>query len=207
MNRHLYLLLSVLLSGSIVASFGCSETSDDSPEKPEAPEAPLNRPENSESSPAKPEVPEGPLKRPRKPREPLPEPRNASIRRLPVDWSSIRSGATTRQRLIVRDAASWAEAWSRITGPDHPTPPLPAVDFASNVVIIASMGTQPTLSPSITIDDIRITNGNASIIIIERTPGRGCLGATAISNPIAAAAVPLFAGKATFLERTSEDDC
>jgi hypothetical protein len=59
------------------------------------------------------------------------------------------SGMTTRQRLIIRDGAAWAEAWKQMTSPLRPVPPVPEVDFAKSVIILAAMGAgRPTSARS-----------------------------------------------------------
>src|SRR5512147_1267077 len=52
------------------------------------------------------------------------------------------SGMTTKQRLVIRDRAAWADVWKQITSPVQPVLPVPEVDFAKNVIIVVAMGTK-----------------------------------------------------------------
>ena len=136
------------------------------------------------------------------------------------------SGMTTRQRLVIRDAATWSSVWQQITSPrqplparagsgggvdsaEQPVPAAPAVDFASQVVIVAAMGTKSSGGYAIDIDDVRIVDEAARITVTEQSPGNSnrCGVTMAQTEPVAVVAVTRFPGEATFLERTSQDAC
>lgn len=117
------------------------------------------------------------------------------------------SGLTTRQRLVIRDAATWANVWRELTSPFQPAPPVPAVDFASNLVVVAAMGLRNTGGYSITIDDVRTAAGDVSISVTERSPGSGCIVTAVVTEPVAVVVASRFAGQATFVEHTALRDC
>lgn len=116
-------------------------------------------------------------------------------------------GMATRQRLVVRDGATWAALWQQLASNHRPIPAVPAVDFAGNVVIVAAMGTRSSGGYSIDIDDVRMGGGDARISVTERSPGDGCMVTMALTAPVAAVVVPRFLGQATFLERTEQRAC
>lgn len=117
------------------------------------------------------------------------------------------SGITTRQRLVIRDAATWADVWPQIAGSVQPLPPAPAVDFASDLVIVAAMGTRRTGGYSISIDEVRVASEDAWISVTETSPGSGCIVTQALTAPVAVAVMTRFAGRARFLEHRSVRVC
>ena len=131
--------------------------------------------------------------------QPLPE----------ADAMRFDSGIATRQRLVIRDQATWTTEWSQIVSiyVQQSVPPLPAVDFASNAVVVAAMGSRPTGGYAIEIDDVRMMGEDASISVNEQSPGNGCGVTAAFTFPLAVVLVPAFSGHATFVENTSEHSC
>ena len=65
-------------------------------------------------------------------------PSDAAAVQLHVLASGSNSTMSTRERLVVRDAATLETVWPRIVGNVLPAPPVPVVDFGANVVIVAS---------------------------------------------------------------------
>jgi|SRR6185503_5787474 len=126
-----------------------------------------------------------------------------------ADLQSVRfnSGISTRERTLVRTRATWEALWPQIVGSLRPIPPVPAVDFATKTVIVASMGTRSSGGYVISVDDVRQARGDAWITITERSPGSGCGTTAAITTPIAAVVVPRFDGTATYVERTTSVNC
>jgi PrcB C-terminal len=140
--------------------------------------------------------------------------RSGSVQPLPgaqpIRYSGSYDGMTTRQRLVVRDAATWTNVWQQSTGTSQyipPVPPVPPVDFASQVILIAAMGTKGSGGYSIAIDDVRVVDGNTRITVTERSPGNNCLVTMALTAPVAVVAVPSFPGEATFVERAVQHAC
>jgi hypothetical protein len=117
------------------------------------------------------------------------------------------SGMTTKQRLVIRDGAAWADVWKQITSPFQPVPPVPEVDFAKNVLIVAAMGTRSSGGYSIAVDGVRIVAGGAKVSVTEESPGSGCFTTQALTAPVAVVVVRRFAGEATFAEHTSQHAC
>jgi len=117
------------------------------------------------------------------------------------------SGITTQQRLVVRDGATWANVWQQIAGNSIPVPAVPAVDFASHVVIVAAMGMKNSGGYSIDVNDVRTLAEDAWISITENSPGAMCITTAVITTPVAIVRVPRFAGQVTFLEHAVQNDC
>lgn len=119
----------------------------------------------------------------------------------------FQSGIPTRQRLVIRDSSTWASMWLDIVGSVSPAPPTPKIDFASHLVLVAAMGTQPSGGYTIAIDDVRTMNDDVWISVTETLPGDRCAVPAVITAPVSVVAVPRFSGKATFVEHTAVHDC
>jgi hypothetical protein len=119
----------------------------------------------------------------------------------------FHSGLTTRQRLVIRDAATWANVWHQIAGTIQPAPAVPVIDFATGLVIVAAMGTKSSGGYSIEVDDVHTIAGGASISVTEQSPGSGCAVTQAFTAPVAVVVVPRFSGQATFVEHSSLHAC
>ena len=126
-----------------------------------------------------------------------------------ADLQGVRynSGISTRERTVVRTRATWEALWPQIVGTVRPVPPVPAIDFATKTVIVASMGTRSSGGYVISVDDVRQSRGDAWITVTERSPGSGCGTTAALTAPVAAVVVPRFDGTATFVERTTTVNC
>lgn len=117
------------------------------------------------------------------------------------------SGFPTRERLVIRDASTWSTMWPRIVGSRRPIPPVPEVDFISDAVVIAAMGTRNTGGYVIRVTDAQLRGDAATITVLEESPGAGCVVTTAETYPITVVLVPSFRGQATFVERTAQPAC
>jgi hypothetical protein len=117
------------------------------------------------------------------------------------------SGMAAPQRLVVRDTATWEKLWPQIVGNHRPVPPVPVIDFISDVVIVAAMGTEPTGGYSIEVDDVRVVGEDASISVVEKSPDSTCVVTDASTAPVAIVVVPTFAGHATFIEHATKEVC
>lgn len=58
--------------------------------------------------------------------------------------SYLRAGISQRARLVIRDRAEFNELWNKINSNTSDKPPLPEVDFAREMLIVAAMGQQPS---------------------------------------------------------------
>lgn len=119
----------------------------------------------------------------------------------------FNSGLDTQQRLVIRDARTWASLWSQIAARIQPLPAPPAIDFDSKLVVVASMGTRPSGGYTIDIDDVRIIDNAVQLSVTETSPGVACGGSGALTTPIAVATVTRFDTQASFAERTTSYDC
>jgi hypothetical protein len=131
------------------------------------------------------------------------------ITRLRVEPFSLTyaSGLRERQRLVVRDASAWQQAWSSIWRGTSPEPPIPQVDFGREIVVVAAMGERLTGGFTILIDSALEGTSGVSIRIRSISPGSGCGTTQALTQPVDIARVPRRDGSVTFDERLETQEC
>jgi hypothetical protein len=117
------------------------------------------------------------------------------------------SGFVEPRLAIITNAQEWAVAWATIYAPLTPTPPLPEIDFATNVVILAAMGTRPSGGYSITIEEVRAQDGMLHVRVLQRSPGASCVTTGAITAPVHVVQAPRVGTTATFSIRTETYGC
>ena len=117
------------------------------------------------------------------------------------------SGVDRHARLVVRSQAEWATLWAEITRNVSPVPPVPAVDFAERMVLVAAMGTRSSGGHAIAVETVESAGGVLRASVVERSPGARCVTTGALTQPLAAVVVPRTAGEVAWAERTAVVDC
>lgn len=116
------------------------------------------------------------------------------------------SGLDTSQRLVIRTASGWQEAWSVLWRRVLETPPLPPVDFSREVVIIAAAGTKPTSGHFITIEAATANRVEAILTVKTIAPGNGCVVLQVLTQPVEAVRIPAR-DRITFEELSETRHC
>jgi hypothetical protein len=135
----------------------------------------------------------------------------ASIRHIALQpfagGSLTHSGIHTAARLVIRDTATWQSAWSEIFADASPQPALPAVDFSTDMVVLAAQGDQKSGGFGIFIDGAFTTLDGAMIVAVtSESPGPGCFNTQQVTQPVDAAAVAKAAA-VSFTERVGVLHC
>jgi hypothetical protein len=131
-----------------------------------------------------------------------------SIQPLPADHpAQIFSSFDTRERLVIRDEATWTSAWEQVMGGIEPSEPAPEIDFATTLILVATMGAQISTGYAVAIDDVHTMDGDAWVTVSESSPGSRCPTGDAITRPATVVAVPRYEGETTFVERSKRVDC
>jgi PrcB C-terminal len=117
------------------------------------------------------------------------------------------TGYLTPQRLVIRTAEQWSQAWAQITQNLLPRPSAPTVDFAHEMVILVAMGQRPSGGYSITVDGVYDVGGRIVAEVRESSPGASCITTAALTQPVDAVRVPRRDGAVTFVERAETYDC
>ena len=133
--------------------------------------------------------------------EVLPVRRDAAIDAL--RYSNGLRDATT---MVIRDAAQWQSTWTTITS-NHSPIPLPAVDFAREMVILVALGTRSTGGYTAEIARVRRVTGGIAVDYVAQSPGPRCGTTAALTQPMDFAIVPRVEGTATFTRRDETADC
>lgn len=111
------------------------------------------------------------------------------------------------KRLVVRDAAAWAEVWAEAHAGRTPAPPRPAVDFPREAVIVAAMGERPHGGHAIAVAEVRAEDGGATVRVESVSPGAGCMTTQALQRPLDLVRVALPAGEVRFVEVARVEEC
>jgi len=104
------------------------------------------------------------------------------------------SAVDSARQVIARTSEEWAELWHQHAW-DRP---MPAVDFAHEMVAGVFMGTRPTAGFSIEIVGTRQEQGTLVVEYRETRPGRDTITAQVITAPYHLVAIPQFAGAVAF---------
>jgi hypothetical protein len=100
-------------------------------------------------------------------------------------------------RLVVRDDAAWAEVWA----------PRPPVDFAKEMVLVASLGMRRTGGFAATIARADLAGGVLRVEVVEKRPGAGCMTTQSLTYPVALARVARHDGAVEFADRVVVSGC
>jgi len=117
------------------------------------------------------------------------------------------SGFSESDRLVVRDSAHWAGVWATAFARQTPVPPLPAVDFARDMVVVAALGARPGGGHDIAIEGVAPEVGGAAVFVATTAPGDDCVTTAAITEPVVMLRVGAVAGPIRFHERAVTRSC
>jgi len=86
-------------------------------------------------------------------------------------------------------------------------PDPPSIDFESDEIIAATMGQRSTGGYAIRIEEISRRGDDLEVVIVETSPGRGCLTTQALTSPATAVSVARPPGVVEFVEETETRGC
>jgi hypothetical protein len=119
----------------------------------------------------------------------------------------MSSGLSSRERIVVRDSASWVALWPRIVGSHSPVPVAPVVDFRSEMLIVASSGTRATGGHIVVIDSVLTAGDSLRVVVREQAPGPRCGTPAVLSTPASIARVDRSDLPVVFTTREVVRDC
>jgi PrcB C-terminal len=117
------------------------------------------------------------------------------------------SGFGEPARLVVRDSAQWAGLWATAFARQTTAPPLPAVDFDSDMIVVAALGARPSGGYDIAIEGVAPGKGGAVALVTTTVPGKACYTTAAITEPVVMLRVGAVAGRVRFLEQMETRSC
>jgi hypothetical protein len=101
-----------------------------------------------------------------------------------VTLNAANNAFSSQTTLVVRDQESWQELWSRMNATISPAPPVPAVDFSKDLVLVAAAGTRPTGGFSVAITNAAESGGEVIVNATITSPGRNCIVTQALTSPV-----------------------
>lgn len=132
------------------------------------------------------------------------------VSRLRAEPYSFTSTSSLRapQRTVISDMTAWRTAWSRLWAGAASEPPLPAVDFAREVIVLAALGERPTGGYQIVVDSAT-TASEGGVVVHVRTvsPGARCGVYHALTQPVDLARLPRVQGPVTFRDHAVVENC
>jgi len=99
-------------------------------------------------------------------------------------------GFDTATIRVVRDASSWSDFWYHIHRFHGEVPPLPAIDFATEMVVAVASGENPTAGYDVLLTAAALDRGVVVVQALERSPGTDCVTAQVLTHPIDLARLP-----------------
>jgi hypothetical protein len=117
------------------------------------------------------------------------------------------SGIPDARRDVIRTQEEWEAFWDEFQANRLPQTDPPAVDFSTQMVIVATMGTRNTGGYEITVEDMFDDAGTLIVQVLQASPGGGCLTTQALTAPATAVAVSAVDGDPEFVEADLMRDC
>lgn len=153
-----------------------------------------------------PAVPPPPADEPPAPLEPAePSAWEPVVHTVVVD--QFFSGIGASKRGLIRTEEEWSRFWQDLYGDQEPIPPPPGIDFDTQMVVVAAMGTRPTEGHGIEIGRVLVSEDGIQVEVIETTPGEACVVNEASTAPVTAVTIERRQGAVTFNEREEVRPC
>jgi hypothetical protein len=109
-------------------------------------------------------------------------------------------------RAVIRDSTAWAVFWTQAHTLVEPTPPIPPVNFADSMLLVAALGTRSSGGHTVTVDSVA-RGATLRAFVTTVTPGPDCMATLAITWPVQVVRVPRFEGSVEFVEAEQVRPC
>lgn len=118
------------------------------------------------------------------------------------------SGLAEPDRILVRDAATWEALWRQIHAGRTPLPPVPSVDFAREMVVVAALGTRSSGGYNILLERASLDGAGGIVVTVRSTsPGNNCVVTAVLTAPVDIASMPAHAGPVHFVQHSEVRNC
>ena len=117
------------------------------------------------------------------------------------------SGIDDSMRVVIADTLHWRLYWHRVHARVLPLPPLPSVDFARDMVILAALGSRRSGGYGIRVDSAYDAGEFVEVVVWRSSPGSGCLVTAALSQPVDVVRIPARRVPVRFRERATNEPC
>jgi hypothetical protein len=88
--------------------------------------------------------------------------------------SASSSGVDRRSHEVIRDGEAWSRVWSEIHSRQFPRPALPSIDFAHEMLLLASLGERPDGCHAIAISAVERLGSRLRVVVEEGTSAATC---------------------------------
>jgi hypothetical protein len=136
-------------------------------------------------------------------------PASLPLSRFRADSSAFTtySGIADSTRLVIRDEVRWRDYWRRIHTPFIPPPPVPEIDFAREMIVVAALGSRPSAGYDIVIQSAERDSTGIQVVLRRSNPGRGCMVGAAVTQPVDLARLGASDLPVRFAERITTASC
>lgn len=117
------------------------------------------------------------------------------------------SGVGQAQNFVIKDAAAWNDLWQRIYATQTPVPPLPDVDFNTQMVVASAIGGKPTGGYDVLLTGAAQDTSGLVIAVRATSPGAHCIVTQAFTQPIDIARLAKTGGDVRFEQTEQVVDC
>jgi PrcB C-terminal len=117
------------------------------------------------------------------------------------------SGLYQERLLAIRSHPEWQGQWRRITARQGDPPPLPEVDFPSEMLLIAAAGPKPSGGYRVVIDKVIEQPGELLAFVRFVSPGRGCGAIAAVTSPVDIVRLPASDKNVRWVIERQSADC
>ena len=128
------------------------------------------------------------------------------ITRVPPDGGAF-SGYEQPTTLVVRDREAWQSAWSQVSRGRNPVPPLPSIDFSTQMIVVAALGAKPTSGYAVEFTGASVSNDIVTVEATSVSPGTRCVTLQVITYPVDIARLPRRDGAVQFHFTPSVTSC
>jgi len=133
---------------------------------------------------------------------------------------AVVSGFSDRRRMVIRDRETWEDVWKQLYSgsmsftrapggemvPNLP-PPAPRIDFSHNMLLVVTMGSEPTSGYAIMVDGVFEHANHLEIVVRNVSPGRGCGTLQYLTQPVDVVEVEKREGSVVFRDVDIATDC
>ena len=120
----------------------------------------------------------------------------------PVAFSEVRkesnTGIRVRRTEVISAQSRWIAVWDEIMATRSPKPPLPAVDFSANVLLLAALGDTPDACKSVVIERVEQRGGMFVVSVKETRPPASCVCPPVVAQPVHVVAAARVATTGSF---------
>ena len=117
------------------------------------------------------------------------------------------SGLRDSLRQVITDSDVLARIWAQAHEGRSEVPPVPTIDFAREMVLVAAHGTRNSGGYTITIDSVVVTGESMYVYVRKTSPGPTCGTTGALTEPASIVAVPRSTATVVFHETSQRSDC